>query len=346
MASWLQTFGGYFMLRFLIQDVEDIRRATKTLAVAAMVLGLCMANEHFYSVNIFGYLGSGPIIPTVRNGLIRAQACFAHPILAGCFGGTLLPLFYWLWKAGRARGLAALGMVGSTLMVVFSVSSTPLMVWAGGIGALFLWLIRRSMRMVRWGIVAGLLALAAVMKAPVWFLIARVNLTGSSDAYDRAMLIDNFLRHFKDWWLIGADPSSWSWGMWDLSNQFVGIGERGGLVAFIAFIAVISLSFSRLGKMRKQAKGERDQQWLCWCLGAVMFAHILAYFGVSYFDQTQMWWLAFLAMVSAATAGLKAEKKPQRVEEPAADLAAVTVSDPSSPDFQGNYPDDAAPPAM
>jgi len=305
MAFWLQAFGGYLFLRYSIQDDEDIARSAKTLALLTVVLGLCMANERFHSVNIFGYTGSGPTIPIVRNGLTRAQACFAHPILAGCFGATLVPLFYWLGKGGGAKRLAATGMLGSALMVYFSASSTPAMAWAGGIGALLLWPIRRAMRVVRWGIVLTLVGLHLVMKSPVWFLISRVNLTGSSDAWDRAALIDTFIRHFKDWWLIGADPAGWGWGMWDLSNQFVGVGETGGLLAFICFIALIFRSFGRLGKMRRQVAGDKNQEWLYWSLGAVMFAHILAYFGVSYFDQTSIWWFAFLAMVSAATAGLR-----------------------------------------
>lgn len=304
MASLLQSFGGYFFLRYAIQDRKDLARAAKTLAGLALVLGLCMANERFQRINVFGYLGSGSIMPVVRNGLVRAQACFLHPILAGCFGATLMPLFYWLWKGGRAKGLAAAGMLGSVSMVFFSASSTSLFALAGGIGALFLWPLRRSMRKVRWGIVLMLVGLQVVMKAPVWFLISRVNPTGSSDVWDRAMLIDTFIRHFKDWWLIGADPASWGWEMWDLSNQFVGVGETGGLLAFICFIAIISRSFSRLGKMRRQVQGDKMQEWLYWSLGAVMFAHILAYFGVSYFDQTSVWWYTFLAMVSAATAGL------------------------------------------
>ena len=91
--------------------------------------------------------------------------------------------------------------------------------------------------------------------------------------------------------------------MWDLSNQFVAEGEVGGLVTFVCFLAIITRSYSRLGGMRKQVG--RKEGWLVWSLGAVMAAHIFAFFGVSYWDQTQIWWFAFLAMISAATVGLQ-----------------------------------------
>ena len=117
---WLRAFGGYFLMRYLIQDEEDIARAAKTLAALAVILGACMLNEHIHHVNIFGYLGGAPITPMVRSRLIRAQAIFVHPALAGCFGATLAPLFFWLWKSGRAKVLAAAGIGGSILMALMS----------------------------------------------------------------------------------------------------------------------------------------------------------------------------------------------------------------------------------
>ena len=99
--------------------------------------------------------------------------------------------------------------------------------------------------------------------------------------------------------------------MWDLSDQFVAEAEMGGMVTLVCFIAMISRSFSKLGTMRKQL--DRKKQWLIWSLGSVMLAHLFAYFGVAYWDQTQIWWFAFLAMISAATVAL--QKAPANVDD-------------------------------
>jgi hypothetical protein len=324
MAFLLQAIGGYFFLRYLIQNVDDIAAAAKALALLTLTIGLCMANERSTGVNVFGYLGGIPVVSLVRGGLVRARGCFGHAILAGTFGATLVPLFYWLLRSGKAKALAVLGIVGSLLMVFTSASSTPVMACAGGIGALFLWPIRRSMGRVRWGIVLTLLALMIVMKAPVWFLIARINVTGSSDAYGRAMLVDNLVRHFSDWWLVGTtNNSNWGDSMFDLANQFVKEGVSGGLVAILSFIVLISRSFGRLGTMRKQVEGDKRQEWLYWSLGAVLFAHLFAFFGVSYFDQNQMWWYALLAMISARTSGLRSVRPSERGEKPALEVAPI-----------------------
>ncbi len=326
-AFLIQAMGGYFLLRYLIQDEEDIARAAKALAVTAMILGACMLIEHTRSVNVFGYLRGAPLVPEVRNGQTRAQATFGHSILAGCFGATLLPLFFWLWKSGKAKALAAVGMSGSTLMMLMSNSSTPVLAYVAGVGALLLWAIRRSMRAVRWGLVIALVSLALVMKAPVWFIVAHINVIGGSGGYDRANLIDVCIRHFKDWWLIGTNQNgSWGWDMWDQSNQFVAEGETGGLVTLVCFITMISRSFGKLGTMRKRV--ERKEQWLFWSLGAVMLAHIFAYFGVAYWDQTQIWWFAFLAMISAAT--VATQKAPAQAESADTNLRAVSVPEPDA----------------
>ncbi len=314
----LQAYCGYFLLRYLIQSEEDIMRAVKTLAITAAILGVCMVYEQISHVNPFGaLLGGAPLSPAIRNGTARAEATFGHEILAGCFGATLLPLFVWLWKM-KKRTFAAVGIAGSTLMVLASYSSTPLVAYVAGILGLFFWPFRRHMRLVRWAIVAGFTGLAIVMKAPVWYVISHVNVIGGSSGYDRAFLIDTCVRHFKDWWLIGTNQNgNWGYDMWDLSDQFVAEAETGGLFTLICFIAMISLCYSRLGKMRRRLMPRK--QWLVWSLGAVMLAHIFAFFGVAYWDQTEIWWFAFLAMISAATLALRESPvKPavRRVQQP------------------------------
>ena len=164
--------GGYFLLRFLIQDGEDIRRVIKVLVYLDIVIAACMASEQLFGHNIFASLGGVVSLPSVRDGAIRSQGPFAVYITAGVFGATLVPLLAWMWKTGGSRTLTAMGLIASTLIVVTSFSSTPLLAYAAGIGALCLWPVRDQMRTLRWLLVAVLVGLHLVMKAPVWALIA------------------------------------------------------------------------------------------------------------------------------------------------------------------------------
>ncbi len=302
-AFLLDVFGAFFFLRFLIHNDDDILRMVKVFAFIAAIVAVCMLNEKIHNQNVFGYLGGFSVVPQVRDGAIRAQGPFSHAILAGSFGATLLPLFFWLWQSGKSKPFAILGMIASTCIVVTCASSTPLMAYVAAIVAVCFWPMRKNMRSFRWGIVIALVTLHLVMKAPVWFLIARVDLTGSSSSYHRAMLVDQFVRHFGEWWFVGTNTNStWGFEMWDLSNQFVAEGEGGGLATFICFIALISISFARIGTARKTAEGDSKQEWFLWFLGAALFSHIVAFFGISYFDHVQVSWFALLAMIWAATA--------------------------------------------
>lgn len=307
----LDTLGAYFLLRYLIRGDKDVSLALVVFAVIAAIAGPCMVYEKLRNVNLFGYLG-GPFLPEMRDGAIRAQGPFAHSILAGTFGATLVPLLIWLWKSGEARVLSLVGLIGATLMTMTSASSTPLMAYGAGILAICFWPLRKQMRLFRWGLVIALLSLHVAMKAPVWFLIERVSIVGGSSGYHRAELVDQFIRNFGDWWLIGTDATS-GYGdhLWDLSNQFVAEGESGGLITFACFIAMISICFSRIGRSRRAVSRSLKRQWYFWLFGCALFAHIIAFFGISYFDHTQIAWFALFAMISASTAAATSAKRIQ-----------------------------------
>ena len=87
---------------------------------------------------------------------------------------------------------------------------------------------------MRWGIVASLVGLHLVMHGPVWSIIEHINVSDGSSSYHRYMLIDNCLRHFGEWWLLGYRYYGyWGFDMWDLCDQFVATALGGGLVTLI-----------------------------------------------------------------------------------------------------------------
>jgi hypothetical protein len=301
LGDFLDGLGGYFVMRFLIHDREDITRAIKVLALVAMITAPLMLNEQITHRNVFGLLGGIPLDAAVRDGQVRSQGAFGVYITAGVFGAFLVPLFVWLWTSGKSKAIACLGVISSTVITFTSHSSTPLLAYVGGLVGLCFWPLRGRMRAFRWGLALTLIALHLVMKAPVWALIARVDLTGSSSGYQRFMLIDTCMKHFWDWWLFGVkEYNTWGADMWDLSNQYVACAVTGGLLSLGLFIGVISCGFSRLGTARRLVAGDRGHEWFLWCLCAALLSHVVAYFGIGYFDQMQFAWHALLAMICAA----------------------------------------------
>jgi hypothetical protein len=297
----VDTLAAYLVVRFLIPDGEAIRRTIKALAVICAINGVCMINEKISHINVFGLLGGIPLAVTVRDGTIRSSGVMGY-IWAGTFGGVVIPLFLWLWTERKSRMAACAGMVGATAMVITSSSSTSLLAFGGSLLALCFWPLRKQMRLVRWGLVITIVGLHLVMKAPVWALIARVDLTGSSSGDQRYHLVDMTIRHFSDWWLLGyRHYNTWGWESWDLSNQFAAVALTGGLLTLIFYIAIFKRSFGAIGTARKRVNGDRGQEWLLWCLGSALFANVMAHFGINYPAQLIMGFFPLLVCISVAT---------------------------------------------
>jgi hypothetical protein len=305
MAFLLDACGGYVLFRYFIQDKSDVLRMIKTLSLIAAILAVCMGFEYMTRVNVFSYINTRTIVPWVRDGRVRAQGIFANSITAGTFGASLFPLFFLLWKSGT-RILGALGLVASSVIAVTAMASTGVMAYLAGVAALLLWPLRKHMRQMRWGIVLTVLVLALAMRAPVWFIIARFDFVGGH-GWDRAALIDATVHHFSDWWFLGTKTNaSWGADTWDACNEFVYQATSGGLLTFLLFIAILSRAFGMIGKARKQVEGHLRQEWFFWCLGAALYAHVMGFWGIDYFDVIRTWWYMFLAMIPAATLSAEA----------------------------------------
>jgi hypothetical protein len=300
-GNLLDTLGGFLVVRFLIPDGETIRRTFKTLAAICSVFAVTMVIEQVKHVNVFGLLGGMSTEVAVRNGQIRSGATLGY-LYAGAFAGVLIPLFVWLWTKGKSRIAASAGLVGATVMVITSHSSTSLLAFGASLLGLALWPLRNRMRIIRWGLVCILVVLHMVMKAPVWALIQRIDLTGSSSGFQRYLLVDMTIRHFTDWWLIGTKAYvDWGYGTWDLCNQFVAVALTGGLLSLIFYIAIFACCFSALGNARKQAEGDRDQEWFLWCLGSSLFSTVVAHFGINYMAQLIMGFFTTVVCIRVAT---------------------------------------------
>lgn len=325
-----QVFGIYFLLRLLVRDERDVMVMIRTLVYTASFIAVVMAWESLTGHNLYAMLGGAraSLYATVgaRDDRFRAQGCFGHAILAGSFGAVLIPLFAQLWSQNkRDRVLAAVGIISGTVITMTANSSTSLLAYVAGIAAICLWPFRKRMRILRWGIVLALISLHMVMKSPVWHLISYMDVSGGSSAYHRYMLVDQCIRHFGDWWLIGVKSTfDWGWDMWDTANQYASICDSSGLLPFICFMAIIVYGFKYVGKARVRSK-ERKQQVFMWLLGSALFANAVAFFGISYWDQTQVVWYGLLAAISAATM-LRAPQKAAVTEKAPAEATELAGS--------------------
>lgn len=305
------TFGIFFLFRMLITDGDEVDRTFKILATVMVPLALAILMEADTARNIFSIFGGVPEVTALRDDKLRCQCPFRSPILAGTFGATALPLFVGLWVKDRGNRLfAAAGVVSATIITVASASGGPALSYGFGVIALMLWRFRNHMRKIRWGIFFGLVALHMVMKGPVWYLMSKISDLVGGSGWHRAYLIDTAIQHFGEWWLLGATYTA-HWmpygipnmpGKADITNQFIGEGVDGGLLSMILFITMIVLCFRQVGKrLRVLTDAPLGVRFTLWSLGAALFAHVMSFLGIGYFDQIIVAWFLLLSVIAAMT---------------------------------------------
>ena len=296
-------FGMYFVFRCLIKDWMDLDRIVLGFILISVPVAIFFLVERSTGRNVFAIFGGVPAITVIRDGRLRCQGAFSHPILAGCFWASVVPLItaYW-WKSIKGRGWAMVGFFASLIIVVCCASSTPVMGVAaamiGGAG----FFIRTKIKIVRWGVLLTLIALHIVMQAPVWHLISRVSAVGGSTGWHRFNLINQTILKFSDWWFCGCSGETvLSWGIWagDVTNQYILEGVRGGFVTMCLFVVIISIAFREVGRLWRLQVRNKYHLALAWALGVSLFAQCMMFIGVSYFGQIIIIWYLLLATIGS-----------------------------------------------
>jgi hypothetical protein len=326
-----EAIGIYFLCRFLVRDWQDVLAFARCAAIVSAPVACAFLIEKATGRNLFAFFGGVPQETIVRAGRLRCQGPFLHSILAGCFWASLLPLIGALWwSRGWNRPLAIAGAICAGWIVIACASATPIGGLLVGIGAAVLFPLRRQMRWIRWSAVAGLVALHLVMANPVWHLLARVPLVAGATGWYRFKLIDEFIRHFTEWMLIGTRSAErWPGPGFDaITNEFVRQGVDGGLLTLALFVGMIVVAFIGVGRILRDASRKRyrvagstadgkrtllrpagdaneraAKLALAWALGVSMFIHCVVFIGVSYFGQVLLVWyvgLGFIGSLSPA----------------------------------------------
>ena len=298
--------GLYFAFRCLVQDWEDVIATVKGLIVLGLPVALAFVWERQTSHNLFSLFGGVPEITVVRDGKLRCQGAFAHPIVAGCFWASLLPAIVSLRSIRHGSMFWVPAGLAAAFVIIFTCSSsTPMAaVGAGALGGLS-YHVRNHMQLLRRTCLVMLLALHLVMKAPVWHLISRIDLVGGSTGYHRFLLIDNAIRRVDEWWMLGTlSTAHWGYGLTDVCNQYVYEAVEGGLASLILFVAVLVIAFRAAGRLCRWYGHSVGKLQMAWALGVAIFIHLANFLGLSYFGQMLMIWglqLATLASLEART---------------------------------------------
>jgi len=309
----------YFAFRGLLANIDDLRFLLQRLVLLLVPYVLLLAGERSTGNNPFAIVGG---IPTVWSdgGRVRGHGSFMHPSLLGTFGAILLPLYFALAMSTATRAVAVVGMLLCLAIVFFSNSGGPLAVVAVGAIGWLLWPFRSRMWVVRLGIVGALLMLMLFMKAPIWYLPAKLTALVGGGGWHRSYLMEQAAKHVDQWGIAGM-PLDFTTGWFpyqvmgaaDITNQYLIFAFDAGIVGLLLFLWLQVRAFQNVGlgmrAIRAPVRRGADDRLLVWGLGVMLAAHLANFFAISYFDQTNQIWLIGLAGIACACAPTRLRKR-------------------------------------
>lgn len=297
----------YLLVRVFCQDLDDFTSIMGIVAILLIPVALEMVQEKFTGINLFSKLFGGVRMEVVvRDDELRARGPFRHAILAGTVGAALVPIMIGLWRSNPRA--AKIGMLACLTMVLSCASSGPVLSLGFGLLGVLLWKFRSWMRLIRWSIPLGYLALAMVMNRPVYYIIGELSMGGST-GWHRSHLIDSSIKYFGDWWKYGTDYTrSWmptgvtfSEDHTDITNYFLAFGVMGGILAVLLLVAICWVSFKWVGEAIDSIPEDDESggRFMIWCMGASLFSHVATSISVAYYDQSVFFFWFSIATISS-----------------------------------------------
>jgi hypothetical protein len=305
----------YFTFRGLMMGgMEDFRWFLRHFLLLLAPYTACVLIESFLHNNLFSSMGGVVYGDWFRGGRIRCQGSFRNAALLGAVFASFLPIYLGLGFSKIDRKQAIFGL-GLCLVIIWaSNSGGPASAAAFAVLGWAFWRVRTKMKLVRRAAAAGFIALAIVMKAPVWYIIARVSSITGGAGWHRAHLMDMAFKHLDLWWLCGMpikDTADWFpyvlsiTGGADITNEFLAFGINAGLGALLLFCAILIQAFRKIGQsiaiVRSRDGGGGGMEPLLWGLGVMLTIHCINWLDITYFDQSYVIWFFDLAVINNVT---------------------------------------------
>jgi len=323
----------YFFARVAITDLQALRKFLILMLPGLFVFGAILAVEaitHTHIIQgVFSALTGNPVQygSSPRYGLLRAQGPFPHPILAGVFFLSFLPLY---WQSGfklwprLAGGFAA-------LCSIFTVSSVALLGIVASLGLLAYNWLSKQIANFTWSLfffVAGTFIFVAELatKSGTFALFVRYASLNSTSGYNRILIWKYGTQNVAQnpWFGIGyADWVRPSWMGASMDNYWLLTAVRFGVPASVLVgIATLVAALMLMRKSMRSASGAAEAE-----RGVVMSLGVfaLSMMSASLWLSAHVWFFMLLGItVSLAQARQRvAVRRQANVRENQSSVASV-----------------------
>lgn len=297
----------YFIIRAVLKTEKEYKNLLYLQSILLLIIAFFMLYEELKHFNMLSLFTGAPSTSYIRNGRYRCQGPFGNPILAGTYGAVSLSLILPFLYIEKKKTLFILTAIAGSIIVYTSASSGAVLAALFCCLGYLLWPLRNKMALVKGLTIISIFVISLIMKAPVWYIIAKVGYIIGGTGWHRAYLIDQAVKYFGDWWLVGTvNTAHWfpyvlHTGKADITNQFIAFGVNGGILTMIIFVLIVAHSFRLVGTCLKLTE-KFNEQIIIWSIGVTIVGHVTAFFSVNYFDQMFAYFfmnLAYLMFVSS-----------------------------------------------
>jgi len=313
----------YLIARTTIRTLDDLRRFLIVLAPAALVIALALPIEsvsgNYYvrnlSISIFGRVGELPAVigKDFRFGLLRAMGPFSHPIMAGLFFASLLPLY---WFSG-IRGWPRIAGLAAGLATFFTLSSAALIGLIVSIGLAVYDYLRKVVTFLSWplfAIASAMLALTAHIVSQNGLISVIIRSTfNPQTGYYRLMIWEHGSQSVAEnpWFGIGYENWARGTGLSGSVDAFwLVLAMRNGLPAAILLGALLLMLIIGVSASATRSKGIDKSTFIG--LAITLFLLALQGFTVHFFGGMGIWFAVLIGLGATFSFAPSVKYRPAR----------------------------------
>ncbi len=295
----------YFFARTVFRNLNDVRKFLILMLPVLTLTGIIMVIEAVTHTHIIQGIASALTgVPvdyrsSPRMGLLRAQGPFPHPISAGIFLSSFLPLY---WLAGFKGWVRGMGIFAAMCSIV-TVSSATLLSLVAGLGLLFYNWLTEKIANVTWKlffIFSGLTTLALQLGTGpgVFGTFIRFASFNTASSYNRVLIwrygTENVAQN--PWFGIGyADWQRPVWMVASIDHYWLLTAIRFGLPASILIAIATLLGILMIIRTSMTSAGHDKTFQRGLAIAMAVFA--LGLISVSIWLSAQVWYFLLLGLI-------------------------------------------------
>ena len=315
-GAFIDTVLIYFTIRLVIKTKEAMLYLFKGLVIMSIPIALIGVYQSITGYNVYAFTKQYNAFQVIdqayyiRHGFYRADSSIGNYIAYGMYFASLVPISILLFDERHKKRSSCI-IVIMVAGVLSSMSSGPYFAMAISLITLAVFPFRSYWKVIIITIIAAISFLDFYSNRSWYEALSRLAFNGQTAYYRIALIQEALHGGMNNNWLtgygyVGIDTvynslgKLWYWEHQDLTNIYLQILVRYGLLGFIPFF-MINIHYYQL-LFKGFCKIKRYDSWLIWCLFSALFGWNIAMQTVGLLEQTTSIFYIYIAICACIPA--------------------------------------------